>query len=275
MTAHTSHIADASAATPDRPSRFARFGEELRFFAKLGAVMLAVLTLFWGHYKIPSESMQPTLEVGDHLYVAKYAYGYSRHSLPLGLHHLPIPDGRVFARLPKRGDVVVFRNPNNGTVMIKRTIGLPGDEVHVQDGMLYINGSLVPRDALGDFKYRTRDTFGTVSGATEYSEHLPGTDAPHMIFEHRDDARLDNTNIFVVPQGHIFFMGDNRDRSTDSRVDRFDAYGGMLPESDFGPGFVPLDNLIGRADILMFTFNRCDRTEGLRCPVKGRALSRL
>jgi len=275
MTAHTSHISEASAAKPKRPGWLARLGEEIRFFAKLAALMLAVLTLVWGHYKIPSESMQPTLEVGDHLYVAKYAYGYSRHSLPLGLHHLPIPDGRIFARLPKRGDVVVFRNPNNGTVMIKRTVGLPGDEVHVQGGMLYINGSLVPRDALGDFKYRTRDTFGTVSGATEYDEHLPGTDVTHKIFEHSDDAILDDTNIFVVPQGHVFFMGDNRDRSTDSRVDRFDTYGGMLPESDFGPGFVPLDNLIGRADVLMFTFNRCDRTEGLRCPAKGRAPSRL
>ena len=96
-----------------------------------------------------------------------------------------------------------------------------------------------------------------------------------MIFEHRDNGPLDNTDIFVVPQGHVFFMGDNRDRSTDSRVSQLSLSGRVLPESDFGPGFVPFDNLIGRADILMFSFNRCDRTEGLRCPADGRAPSRL
>lgn len=273
MSGNNPHI---TAATPaPRRGLFRRLGEELRFFVKLAAVMLAVLTLVWGHYKIPSESMQPTLEVGDHIYVSKFAYGYSRHSLPLGLHNLPLPEGRIFSRLPNRGDIVVFRNPNNGTVMIKRTVGLPGDEVQVLGGQLYVNDAIVPRDPLGEFLYRTRDAFGTVSGATEYAERLPGDDAPHFIFEHRDNAPLDNTDIFVVPQDAVFFMGDNRDRSTDSRVNRRDRMGRVLPESDFGPGFVPINNLIGRADILMFTFNRCDRTEGLRCPVKGRAPSRL
>lgn len=275
MSVKNSHIAAAPVAPSGRSHGLARLGEELRFFVKLAIVMLAVLTLVWGHYKIPSESMQPTLEVGDHIYVSKFAYGYSRHSLPLGLHHLPVPDGRIFARLPNRGDMVVFRNPNNGTVMIKRTVGLPGDEVQVLGGQLYLNGMIVPREALGDFLYRTRDTFRTVSGATEYVERLPGDDAPHLIFEHYDNAPLDNTEIFVVPQGHVFFMGDNRDRSTDSRVDRLNVNGAALKESDFGPGFVPMNNLIGRADILMFSFNRCDRTEGLRCPASGRAPSRL
>lgn len=275
MSGKSPHITATMTAPPERRGLLQRLGEELRFFIKLAAVMLAVLTLFWGHYKIPSESMQPTLEVGDHIYVSKFAYGYSRHSLPLGLHHLPVPDGRLFARLPKRGDIVVFRNPNNGTVMIKRTVGLPGDEVQVLGGQLYLNGLIVPRDAQGEFLYRTRDTFRTVSGATEYEERLPGDSRTHMIFEHRDTAPLDNTDIFVVPQGHVFFMGDNRDRSTDSRVNRLSLSGRILPESDFGPGFVPINNLIGRADILMFSLNRCDRTEGLRCPVTGRAPSRL
>ncbi|MGJ8559016.1 MAG: signal peptidase I [Litorimonas sp.] len=275
MSVKSSHNAAALPVPSERPSHLTRLGEELRFFAKLAVVMLAVLTLVWGHYKIPSESMQPTLEVGDHIYVSKFAYGYSRHSLPLGLHNLPLPEGRIFARLPKRGDIVVFRNPNNGTVMIKRTVGLPGDEIQVLDGRLYINGSLVARESLGDFLYKTRDTFRTVSGATEYTENLPGDDEPHAIFEHRDNALLDNTDVFVVPQGHVFFMGDNRDRSTDSRVNRTDPFGGVLSESDFGPGFVPINNLIGRADILMFSFNRCDRAEGLRCPAEKRAPSRL
>jgi signal peptidase I len=275
MSVKSSHIAEAHPVSPARPSLLSRLGEELRFFVKLGIVMLAVLTLVWGHYKIPSESMQPTLEVGDHIYVSKFAYGYSRHSLPLGLHHLPLPEGRVFSRLPNRGDIVVFRNPNNGTVMIKRTVGLPGDEIQVLGGRLYINSNLVPREARGDFLYKTRDTFRTVSGATEYAECLPGDDETHAIFEHRDNASLDNTDIFVVPQGHLFFMGDNRDRSTDSRVNRTDPFGRVMSESDFGPGFVPMNNVIGRADILMFSFNRCDRTEGLRCPPSDRAPSWL
>ncbi|WP_298918641.1 signal peptidase I [uncultured Algimonas sp.] len=258
-----------------KPGLLARIGEELRFFAKLSAIMLAVLTLVWGHYKIPSESMQPTLEVGDHIYVSKFAYGYSRHSLPLGLHNLPLPDGRILSRLPERGDIVVFRNPNNGTVMIKRTVGLPGDEVRVTGGRLYLNDRPVPRETVGELLYRTRDPFRTVSGATEYAESLPGDEGAHPIFEHRDDGPLDDTYIFVVPQGHVFFMGDNRDRSTDSRVDRTDQFGRVMPDSEMGPGFVPVDHLIGRADALMFTFNRCDRSEGLRCPPEGRAPSFL
>lgn len=259
----------------DRPRFWVRLKEELKFFAQLACVLLLLLTLVWGHYKIPSESMQPTLEVGDHIYVSKFAYGYSRHSLPIGLHVLPVPEGRIFSRLPKRGDIVVFRNPNNDMVMIKRAIGLPGDEIQVRNGQLYLNGDAVPRRPVGDLLYRTRDTFRTVAGATEYTERLPDTDITHQIFEHRDDAPLDNTDIFIVPEGHLFFMGDNRDRSTDSRVGLRDSFGNRLPDSDIGPGFVPINNLIGRADILMFTFNRCDKSEGLRCPPKGRAPSWL
>lgn len=275
MSGNSPHIAVPSAPPKKRRTILSRLSEELRFFVKLALVMLAILTLFWGHYKIPSESMQPTLEVGDHIYVSKFAYGYSRHSLPLGLHNLPIADGRILSRLPKRGDIAVFRNPNNGTVMIKRTVGLPGDEIQVREGRLYLNGNLIERETRGDFMYRARDTFGTVSGATQYVERLPGEADPHVIFEHRDTGPLDNTDIFIVPQGHVFMMGDNRDRSTDSRVARTDQLGRVMPDSDMGPGFVPVNNLIGRADILMFTFNRCDRTEGLRCPPQGRAPSRL
>ena len=98
--------------------------------------------------------MQPTLEVGDHLYVSKYAYGYSKHSLPYLLHNLPLPEGRIFSRLPKRGDVVVFRNPNSGIVMIKRVVGLPGDQLQIRRGQLYINGEAVERDRLDGRLYR-------------------------------------------------------------------------------------------------------------------------
>ncbi|WP_377886334.1 signal peptidase I [Algimonas porphyrae] len=268
-----------AAMAPSSPetgkSLLARLIEEIRFFTKLAIVMLALLTFVWGHYKIPSESMQPTLEVGDHLYVSKFAYGYSRHSLPLGLHNLPLPDGKFLSRLPKRGDIVVFRNPNNGVVMIKRAIGLPGDEVQLLSGRLYINGALIPREPRGDLMYRMNGTFRDVIGSSEYDEYLPGDDAPHRIWERTDMSEVDNTSVYVVPQGHLFFMGDNRERSTDSRLSRTDMRGNPLRAKDFGPGFVPLDHVIGRADILMFTLNRCDRSEGLRCPERGRAPSRL
>jgi len=99
----------------------ARFWAEVKFFSKLGVFIVAFITLIWGHFKIPSESMQPTLEVGDHLYVSKYAYGYSKHSLPYLLHKLPLPEGRIFSRLPKRGDVVVFRNPKTLSFMSEKT----------------------------------------------------------------------------------------------------------------------------------------------------------
>lgn len=263
----------------DSPSKLAGFMarmlSELRFFAGLAVVMLALLTLAWGHYKIPSESMQPTLEVGDHIYVSKFAYGYSRHSLPFGLHVLPLPEGQLLSRLPKRGDVVVFRNPNNGTVMIKRAIGLPGDEIQVVNGRVVLNGTVLRREMVAPIKYRVRDGYGTVIGATIYSEIAPGEDKPHLIFEQTDHAPLDNTDIYVVPKGHIFMMGDNRERSVDSRLTTTDPYGRTVSPSEYGPGFVPLDHLIGRADLLMFTFNRCNRDEDLRCPDKGRAPGRL
>lgn len=265
----------AAAAPKPAKGLGGRLLDELRFFVKLAAVMLALLTLVWGHYKIPSESMQPTLEVGDHLYVSKFAYGYSRHSLPFGLHNLPLPDGKILSRVPKRGDIVVFRNPNNGVVMIKRAIGLPGDEVQMVGGRLFINGDMVRRELRGELMYRMRGTFRDVIGSTAYDEYLPGTDDPHPIWERMDDADVDNTNIYVVPQGHMFFMGDNRERSTDSRMSRTDLRGNPLRLMDMGPGFVPLDHVIGRADILMFTFNRCEPSEGLRCPSAGRAPSRL
>ena len=233
---------------------------EVKFFAGLAVVMLAFLTFIWGHYKIPSESMQPTLEVGDHLYVSKFAYGYSRHSAPFNLHKLPfLKDGKIFSKVPKRGDVAVFRNPKSGIVMIKRVIGLPGDTIRTHRGRLFINDVLVARENIDNYLYRQH--LGSVVGVDVFEESLPDMEEPYIIYEQTDGGNLDSKGPFEVPEGHVFFMGDNRDNSTDSRA-------------ALGPGFVPLDHLIGRADLMMFSFKRCREEENLYCP-PFRAMKKL
>lgn len=244
----------------EKPTIGQRVLAEVKFFAGLAVVMLAFLTFIWGHYKIPSESMQPTLEVGDHLYVSKFAYGYSRHSAPFNLHKLPfLKDGKIFSKLPKRGDVAVFRNPKSGIVMIKRVTGLPGDTIRMHRGRLFINDVLVPRENIDNYLYRQH--LGSVVGVDVFKESLPDMKAPIIIYEQTDGGNLDTTEKFTVPQGHIFLMGDNRDNSTDSRA-------------SMGPGFVPLDHLIGRADLMMFSFKRCRDEDNLYCP-PFRAMKKL
>lgn len=247
--------------------------DELSFFVKLFLFLFVFFTFGFGHYKIPSESMQPTLEVGDHLYTSKFAYGYSRHSLPWGAHKLPLPDGQILSRLPKRGDVVVFRNPNTNIVMIKRAVGLPGDELIISNGRLYINGAEIGRDLVETRTFRpdrgARGLFNTITGRKQshvrwedpvtvnvYQEVLPNEKKAHMIYERSDQERLDNTRLFTVPAGTVFMMGDNRDNSLDSR-DILDYR---------SPGFVPQDHLIGRADMMMFSFKRCPKDDDSYCP---------
>jgi len=237
-----------------------RIFAEVKFFAGLAVVMLAFLTFVWGHYKIPSESMQPTLEVGDHLYVSKFAYGYSRHSAPFNLHKLPfLKDGKILSKLPMRGDVAVFRNPKSGIVMIKRVVGLPGDTIRMHRGRLFINDVLVPRENIDNYLYRQH--LGSVVGVDVYKEVFPGMADEHIIYEQSDGGNLDTTEKFTVPEDHVFFMGDNRDNSTDSRART-------------GPGYVPLDHLIGRADLMMFSFKRCKTEENMHCP-PFRAMKKL
>ena len=195
--------------------------------------------------------MQPTLEVGDHLYVSKFAYGYSKHSLPFGLSKLPVPRGKILSKLPRRGDVVVFSNPRTGMIMIKRVVGLPGDTINVNGGRLVINGNMIAREAVANYLYREHR--GGVVGVDVYNETLPDEKQSHAIYEQSGSLSLDNVGPFTVPEGHVFMMGDNRDNSVDSRAPT-------------GPGMVPLDHLIGRADLMMFSFKRCDKTENLYCP---------
>lgn len=225
----------------DKKPYLATAGQEMSEFAKTAmyAVILALVirTLLFEPFNIPSGSMKPTLLVGDYLFVSKPAYGYSRHSFPFGL--API-EGRVFGDDPQRGDVVVFKLPTNTSVdYIKRIVALPGETVQVREGRLYINGKIVARKSLG---YREIESdYSAPFRVVEYLETLPGG-VEHRIYEESDDGMLDNTPIYVVPEGHYFVMGDNRDHSQDSRVGKL-------------VGFVPLENIVGRANFLFFSTN--------------------
>ena len=197
-------------------------------------IAMVVRTLAYEPFNIPSKSMVPTLLVGDYLFVSKFSYGYSRYSLPFSL---PLIEGRVWQEEPERGDVIVFKLPkDNETDYIKRVIGLPGDTIQVIGGILHINGTAVQRERIMD--YVDEDNNRTY---LQYIETLPNG-VRHHILEESDRGGLDNTQAYKVPDGHYFMMGDNRDNSQDSRV--LSAV-----------GFVPAENLIGRADILFFSTN--------------------
>ena len=200
------------------------------------AIALVVRTLAYEPFNIPSESMLPTLEVGDYLFVSKFSYGYSKHSLPLSL---PVIPGRVLFSEPERGDVAVFKTPSdNRTDFIKRIIGLPGDKVQMRSGVLHINGKPVTRKRIEDYVTRTPDD--KFRRVVRYEETLPNGRKHPILEVQRDKGELDNTRVYTVPAGHYFAMGDNRDNSQDSRVI------GQV-------GFVPRENLVGRAEILFFS----------------------
>ncbi len=203
------------------------------------AIVIALLirTFLYEPFNIPSSSMKPTLLIGDYLFVYKPAYGYSRYSFPFGL--API-EGRIWGKEPRRGDVVVFVPPSNKSIsFIKRLVGLPGDRIQVKRGRLYINDKLVPREFVRVVS--EKNIYGQEEKLHEYIETLPGG-VIHRIYEVSDDQRLDNTDVFVVPEGHYFMMGDNRDNSQDSRVKEV-------------VGFVPFENFVGRADFLFYSTN--------------------
>lgn len=226
--------------------------EGVKTILSVAAMFFAFTTVAFGAYHIPSESMVPTLQVGDRILVSKFSYGYSRFSLPLGLGAYLPAGGRLFGSLPERGDIVVFAHPKSGEAYIKRAIGLPGDTIELSNGRLYINGAEVPRDEQREYAYRER--FGGIAKVTQYEETLPGG-VKHIIIERTDAAANDTFGPVTIPEGFVFFMGDNRDNSTDSRV----------PLSQNGVGLVPVENIIGRADIISFSLAECTEIES-SCP---------
>jgi signal peptidase I len=220
------------------------------------ALLLAGLirTLFFQPFWIPSGSMKPTLLIGDFLFVNKMAYGYSRHSCPFSM--CPF-SGRILAREPERGDIVVFKHPSNGTDYIKRLVGLPGDTIQMRAGRLYVNGEMLPQVPAEPFVEENRPQgpmrglprcanrpvpLGGVCAKERATETMPGGVPSYSVLD-IEEGFGDDTPVFTVPEGDYFFMGDNRDNSMDSR----------FPRSAGGVGTVPFENLVGRADRVIFS----------------------
>lgn len=220
------------------------------FWTVVIALSLAFVfqTAAFATYHIPSESMVPTLEVGDRLTVSKFAYGYSRHSLPFELSLPANFSGRILASKPNRGDIIVFVHPRRVDRMIKRVIGLPGDRIAVRGGEVILNGTPVKRTF--ERRYRYREFEGGVVEVDRFRETLPGG-ASHEIIERTDIQYRRSIPEMTIPPGRYFMMGDNRDNSADSRY----------PEM----GLVPEENLIGRAEAILYSFYDCNHEQGLEC----------
>ena len=270
MTSNTEKLGDlpvnapVSQDAPPAPSEWRGFGS---FLLRLLLFVIILRSFIVSPFNIPSESMQPRLLIGDYLLVAKWPYGYSKNSLPFAL---PIIPGRIFASQPERGDVVVFKAPmSNGTDYIKRVIGLPGDVIQMRKGILEINGVAVKKERIADLVIPVtqnmrdaaeldRNPFpcwrpdmeeaaaqgGTQCRYPRFRETLPEGKS-YEILDLANGLEGDNTEAFVVGQGDLFLMGDNRDRSADSRWSPIEKPGAI--------GIVPQENLVGRALVSVFS----------------------
>ena len=243
------------------PSRLHAWLQSAVQFACILAALTAAKIAIAEPYYVPSGSMEPTLLIGDELLATKYSYGYSAASLPISL---VLPETRrVFGALPERGDVVVFRAPTNRSqIWVKRVIGLPGDRIALRSGRLWINGDRVKvrSDGVGRMELEN----GSVVPAPRYIETLPGN-REHAILKVTADGPYDNMPEITVPAGRLFVMGDNRDYSADSRV----------PVAEGGVGLLPADDLIGRAQTLIGSWDLGMKSQPVWTWPAGLRLSRF
>ena len=234
-------VAERSAETKAKEA--GGIGETIKVIIQALLIALVFRTFFYHPFNIPSGSMMPTLLVGDYLFVSKFSYGYSKYSFPF--FNPPFIEGRILGSAPERGDVAVFRLPRDpDTDYIKRVIGLPGDRIQMKDGALYINGEAVEREPAGEVDVRS--PFGEEIDAKRYLETLPNG-VSYMTLDLSPSSGGDSTGIYEVPPGHYFMLGDNRDNSLDSR---------FLNE---GVGYVPAENLVGRAEVIFFSVDEDSR----------------
>lgn len=273
---------DAVAAEAAPLTTWQKVKRELKEWGATLAIVTPVFLLFTGLFYeqrvIPSESMVPSLEVGDRVAVAKFAYGYGRYSLPLSLgRYLPLGKGRFFPGVPERGDVVVFEHTHSHRVMIKRVIGLPGDAVQILDETLIINGEPVKSEYIRDVRYIPHDPDRPrvdVQIAHEWRETVG--DKSWLTHRGLGGGRVEDTPLFIVPEGHLLMIGDNRNNSLDGRdlSGHCPPVGGVVDRAGCAPrvakdkasiGFVPLDHLMGRADTVLLTFHRCKLLDDEPC----------